>query len=93
MLLRVVVDASSRVGATSSRLAKRTLIAEAIRSAHSPEDAELAALYLSGTLRQRRTGIGYRSLQSLPSPPSNWSSVSFASDSFNSMRAASRAAF
>ena len=66
MLLRVVVDASSRVGATSSRLAKRTLIAEAIRSAHSPEDAELAALYLSGTLRQRRTGIGYRSLQSLP---------------------------
>ena len=66
MLLRVVVDASSRVGATSSRLAKRTLIAEAIRSAHSPEDAELAALYLSGTLRQRRTGIGHRSLQSLP---------------------------
>ncbi|MGA8048433.1 MAG: ATP-dependent DNA ligase [Dermatophilaceae bacterium] len=66
MLLRVVVDASIRVGATSSRLAKRALIAEAIRSAHTPEDAELAALYLSGTLRQRRTGIGYRSLQSLP---------------------------
>ena len=68
MLLSAVVDASRRVGATTSRLAKRRVIAEVIRSARSPEDAELAALYLSGTLRQRRTGVGWRSLESLPIP-------------------------
>ena len=66
MLLSVIVEASHQVGATRSRLAKRAAIAEVIRSAQSPGDAELAALYLSGTLRQRRTGIGWRSLQSLP---------------------------
>ncbi|MCW2867534.1 MAG: ATP-dependent ligase, partial [Marmoricola sp.] len=31
-------------------------------------EVELAATYLSGTLRQRRTGIGHRSLTGLPSP-------------------------
>jgi DNA ligase 1 len=66
MLLYDVVEASRRVGNTSSRLAKRSVIAATIRSARTPEDAELAALYLSGTLRQRRTGIGWRSLETLP---------------------------
>ncbi|MCA1782927.1 MAG: ATP-dependent DNA ligase [Dermatophilaceae bacterium] len=66
MMLSAVVDASHRVGATSSRIAKRNTIAEVIRSARTPEDAELAALYLSGTLRQRRTGIGWRTLESVP---------------------------
>ena len=66
MLLSAVVDASRAVGTTSSRIAKRNTIAEVIRSARTPEDAELAALYLSGTLRQRRTGIGWRSLESVP---------------------------
>ncbi len=32
------------------------------------EEVELAATYLSGTLRQRRTGIGHRSLTGLPAP-------------------------
>lgn len=66
MLLSIIVDASRQVGATRSRLAKRAAIAEVIQSARTPEDAELAALYLSGTLRQRRTGIGWRSLDALP---------------------------
>ena len=66
MLLSTVVEASEQVAATRSRIAKRRAIAEVIRSARSPQDAELAALYLSGTVRQRRTGIGWRSLQSLP---------------------------
>lgn len=66
MLLSTVVEASERVAATRSRITKRGAIAEVIRAARSPQDAELAALYLSGTLRQRRTGIGWRSLQSLP---------------------------
>ena len=66
MLLHAVVEASREVASTPSRLAKRRAIAEVIRAARSPADAELAALYLSGTLRQRRTGIGWRSLEALP---------------------------
>ncbi|MDO5504134.1 MAG: ATP-dependent DNA ligase [Actinomycetia bacterium] len=66
MLLSTIVEASTRVASTASRLAKRHVIAEVIRAARTPQDAELAALYLSGTLRQRRTGIGWRSLQTLP---------------------------
>ena len=66
MLLRTIVEASRQVAATRSRIAKRNAIASVIRSARTPADAELAALYLSGTLRQRRTGIGWRSLESLP---------------------------
>lgn len=66
MLLSTLVEASRAVAATRSRLAKRSVIAQAIRAARSPEDTEVAALYLSGTLRQRRTGIGWRSLASLP---------------------------
>ncbi|HHU08543.1 MAG TPA: ATP-dependent DNA ligase [Intrasporangiaceae bacterium] len=68
MLLSDVVDASRRIGATSSRIAKRTVIADAIRSARTGPEAELAALFLSGTLRQRRTGIGWRSLATVPIP-------------------------
>ena len=68
MLLSSLADASRDVGLTRSRLAKRRIIAQAIRAAHSPQDTEIAALYLSGTLRQRRTGVGWRSLQSLPIP-------------------------
>ncbi|MDO5504066.1 MAG: ATP-dependent DNA ligase [Actinomycetia bacterium] len=66
MLLSTIVAASAQVAATRSRIAKRTAIAAVIRSARTPADAELAALYLSGTLRQRRTGIGWRSLAALP---------------------------
>ena len=66
MLLSTIVEASGQVAGTRSRIAKRTVIAAVIRSARTPADAELAALYLSGTLRQRRTGIGWRSLESLP---------------------------
>ncbi|GAB3666116.1 ATP-dependent DNA ligase [Nocardioides korecus] len=45
---------------------------DASQSAAAAADAglavELAATYLSGTLRQRRTGIGHRSLTGLPAP-------------------------
>ncbi|MCW2818784.1 MAG: ATP-dependent ligase [Marmoricola sp.] len=41
--------------------------ADGVRGATGLE-VELAATYLSGTLRQRRTGIGHRSLTGLPSP-------------------------
>src|SRR5690606_18528506 len=66
MLLSSLVEASRAVGATRSRLAKRKVIAEALRSARRPEDAAIAALYLSGVLRRRRRGMRLRSRAPLP---------------------------
>ncbi len=67
MLLAEVAAASVAVGATRSRLAKRALLAEALRRA-GDEDVGLVARYLAGELRQRRTGLGWRSLVDLPVP-------------------------
>ena len=58
---------STAVGATRSRLAKRALLATAIRAAE-PDEIDLVVTYLSGTLRQRRTGVGWASLSSIPVP-------------------------
>ena len=72
MLFSRLVDVSGQVAATRSRLAKRDLIAGLLREvalASDPADeVEVAATYLSGTLRQRRTGLGHRSLTGLPAP-------------------------
>lgn len=82
MLLARLVDVSGQVAATRSRLAKRDLIAALLRevasspkepdgaaSGHSSGDElDVAASYLSGTLRQRRTGVGWRGLSDLPAP-------------------------
>ncbi|RYP87048.1 ATP-dependent DNA ligase [Nocardioides guangzhouensis] len=65
MLLAEVVDASSRVAATRSRLAKVEVLAEVLGRA-APEELEVATTYLSGTLRQRRTGLGWRSTRKAP---------------------------
>ncbi|WP_226343889.1 ATP-dependent DNA ligase [Agilicoccus flavus] len=62
-----VVDTSARVAATASRNAKTTLVAQALVEA-GPEGARLVAAYLAGTLPQRRTGVGWRSLSDLPAP-------------------------
>ena len=43
------------------------LIAAVLADA-TPDDIEVVVSYLSGELRQRRTGLGWRSLQSLPAP-------------------------
>ncbi|MET3960206.1 DNA ligase-1 [Marmoricola sp. OAE513] len=67
MHLADLATTSAAVAATRSRLEKRALIADLLRAA--PEDEiELAATYLSGTLRQRRTGVGWRGLSDLPAP-------------------------
>jgi DNA ligase 1 len=77
-----VAATSDAVAATRSRLAKRSAIAgllrraadEAVRSgpthAVGPalEEIEIAVAYLAGELRQRRTGLGWRSLRDLPAP-------------------------
>ncbi len=70
MLLSRLVTTSAEVAATRSRLAKRAALAGCIRdaAAEGPPDVELTVTYLSGTLRQRRTGVGWASLSSLPEP-------------------------
>ncbi|QAY68967.1 ATP-dependent DNA ligase [Xylanimonas protaetiae] len=71
MLFHDVVRTSAQVAATRSRLAKRALLAGALRAAAADDDAsgelvEVVAAFLSGRVRQRRTGVGWRSLADLP---------------------------
>jgi ATP-dependent DNA ligase I len=65
MLLDALVRTSKEVASTRSRLAKRRALATLLRSAR-PEDVEVVVAYLAGELRQRRTGIGWALLRSLP---------------------------
>jgi DNA ligase-1 len=67
VLLADLADASADVAATSSRTAKAERLATALRQAAADEVAVVAS-YLTGELRQRRTGVGWRSLQRLPEP-------------------------
>ncbi|MBM0125903.1 ATP-dependent DNA ligase [Pimelobacter simplex] len=67
MLLRDLVDVSRQVAATRSRKEKSRLIGELLLAA-PPDERALVAHLLSGRLRQRRTGLGWRGLQALPSP-------------------------
>jgi DNA ligase-1 len=62
-----LASSSAAIGATRSRLAKRALLATAIRAADADE-IDLVVTYLSGSLRQRRTGVGWASLSSVPPP-------------------------
>ncbi len=67
MLLHDLVATSAAVAATRSRLTKTALIAEALSAAEG-EEVEIVAAFLGGRPRQRRTGLGWRSLASLPAP-------------------------
>lgn len=67
MHLAELVETSRRLAATRSRKAKTEALAEALRRA-APDEVETVTAYLSGVLRQRRTGLGWRSLTDLPSP-------------------------
>ncbi|UNX53700.1 ATP-dependent DNA ligase [Georgenia sp. TF02-10] len=67
MLLAQVVQTSAAVAATRSRLAKRDLLAATLRAA-GPEEVAVVAEFLAGRPRQRRTGVGWRSLTDLPTP-------------------------
>jgi DNA ligase-1 len=67
MLLAELAATSSAIAATRSRLEKRALLADLLRRAPI-EEVDLVATYLSGTMRQRRTGVGWRGLADLPSP-------------------------
>ena len=67
MLLADLAATSLAVAATSKRLEKTALLAATLAAA-APDEVEVVASYLSGELRQRRTGVGWRSLTGLPSP-------------------------
>ena len=67
MLLSRLAETRTALAATRSRNAKRDLIAAVLRDASS-DDVEIVASYLSGSLRQRRTGVGWKSLQAAPPP-------------------------
>jgi DNA ligase 1 len=69
MLLSRLAETWNQLSATRSRNAKRDLIAAVLADA-TPDDIEVVVSYLSGELRQRRTGLGWRSLESLPPPAS-----------------------
>jgi len=65
--LAEIVATSAAVAATRSRKAKVAALTDCLRATpagHRP----LVASYLSGALRQRRTGLGWRSLQERPEP-------------------------
>ncbi len=62
-----MADTSMAVAGTSSRTAKAALLAECLRAAE-PADVPTVVHYLSGELRQRRTGLGYAALRDLPPP-------------------------
>ncbi|HEY6595565.1 MAG TPA: ATP-dependent DNA ligase [Asanoa sp.] len=65
MLFVDLAATSAAVTATSGRLAKVGLLADALRSL-GPDEIEAGSAYLAGELRQRQTGVGYASLRHLP---------------------------
>ncbi|WP_152188284.1 ATP-dependent DNA ligase [Georgenia satyanarayanai] len=67
MLFARLAETSTAVAATRSRLEKRALLAATLREADD-EEIDVVATYLSGRVRQRRTGVGWRSLAQLPDP-------------------------
>ena len=67
MQLADVVATSREVAATSARTAKITRIAALLRAAGADE-AAVVVPWLSGELRQRRTGVGWATLRDAPPP-------------------------
>ncbi|WP_225753405.1 ATP-dependent DNA ligase [Actinotalea sp. Marseille-Q4924] len=67
MLLADVAATSATLAATRSRLAKRSELVDLLRRTPA-EEVPVVARYLAGELRQRRTGLGWRSLSDLPAP-------------------------
>src|SRR3954453_9874700 len=58
---------SAAVGATRSRKEKAALLGDALRQLALGE-VEPGVAFLSGELRQRRTGVGWAALRELPPP-------------------------
>ena len=67
VLLDDLAQTSAAVAQTPGRLAKTRLLADCLRRA-GPDDVPIVVAFLSGELRQRRTGLGYAALRDLPAP-------------------------
>lgn len=67
MLLAELAATSQAVASTRSRLAKVDAVAGCLRRA-APDEVTVVVSYLSGELRQRRTGVGWAALRQLPDP-------------------------
>ena len=67
MLIADLVTTSADVAATRSRKAKVAALASALAAAEA-EELPVVTSYLGGALLQRRTGLGWRGLQTLPDP-------------------------
>ncbi len=67
MQLIDLVHTFDAVRATRSRTAKVTAVAGSLRAA-APDEVPVVAAYLAGSLTQRHTGVGWRSLTDLPEP-------------------------
>jgi DNA ligase-1 len=67
VLLADLAATSSAVGATSKRLAKVDLLADALRRL-APDEIVPGVAYLSGELRQRQIGVGWAALRDQPPP-------------------------
>jgi DNA ligase 1 len=67
VLLADVVAASAEVAGTSARSRKVEVIAALLRRA-GPDQAAVVVPWLSGELRQRRTGVGWATLRDRPTP-------------------------
>lgn len=66
--LDLLVQTSSRLAQTRSRLAKIELLADCLRQLAREDEVEIGVDYLSGRLRQGRIGLGSAWLQALPIP-------------------------
>jgi len=87
VLIADLVSTSATVAATRSRKAKVAALAETLAAADRDE-LPLVTSYLAGSLLQRRTGLGWRGLRTLP-PPADESSLTVRQvhDSFDRLAA------
>ena len=67
MLIADLVETSTAVAATRSRKAKVAALAATLARADADE-LPVVTSYLAGSLLQRRTGLGWRGLQTMPDP-------------------------
>jgi ATP-dependent DNA ligase I len=67
VLLAELTATSQAVRATSARTEKIERLAQTLRRM-APDEVAIGVAYLSGELRQRQIGVGYRSLRELPPP-------------------------
>ena len=67
MLFAHLASVSVAVGETRSRKRKAELLGDALRKL-SPDEVEAGVAFLSGELRQRRTGVGWAALRDAPPP-------------------------